>query len=125
MSYELSYDSDMDCVILRIQGKMTIELIREIAPKVASMFEKTNCRRLLNDMSATTIDISIEQLYNSPKIMDKSGIMRNTCRALVVPSSFEESEFLENTTINRGHNLKIFKDIEAAKKWLFDEQQVS
>ncbi|MFC1763075.1 hypothetical protein ACFL6U_13465 [Planctomycetota bacterium] len=122
MSHELSYDSDIDCVILRIQGKVTMELIRKLAPQVASMFEKTNCHRLLNDMRATTIDISITALFNSPKIIDESGIMRNTKRALVVPPSFEKPEFLENVTRNRGHNLMIFKDIEEAKKWLLAEQ---
>jgi len=122
MSYELSYDFDMDCVILRIQGEVTIELVRKLTPQVASMLEKKNCHRLLNDMSGTTINFSIAELYSSPKIMDESGVMHSTKRALVVPSSFEKYEFLENVTVNRGHNLKVFKDIKEATKWLLAEQ---
>ncbi len=124
MLHELSYDSGIDCVILRIQGKVTIELIRVLAPQVARMLEERNCRRLLNDMSATTIDISVTNLVKSPKIMDESGVMRVIKRALVVPPSFEESEFLENLTRNRGHNLMVFKDIGEARKWLLSEQQI-
>jgi len=122
MSHKISYDSDIDCVILRIHGTVTIELIRELAPQVASMLEKMNCHRLLNDMSATTIDIPFLELFSNPRIMDESRITRNTKRALVLPPSFEEPEFLENVTRNRGHNLMVFKGIEEAKKWLLADQ---
>ncbi len=122
MSHKLSYDAETDCVILRVQGEVTIETIRELAPRVASLLEKTNCPRFLNDMSAATIDISVAELFGSPRIMDESGLKRDTKRALVVPPSFAESAFLENVTCNRGHNLMIFQDIEEAREWLLSEQ---
>lgn len=122
MSHELSYVSGKDFVILRVHGRVTIERIQELAPQVAKMLEKTNCRLLLNDMSNASIDISFQNLYNSPKIMDASGVMRTIKRALVVPSSFEESAFLENATQNTGHNLKVFKNIEEAEEWLLDKK---
>ncbi len=122
MAHELSYDSDTQCIILRIQDKVTIELIRELAPQVASMVETTGCHRLLNDMSASTIDIPFADLFASPKIMTDSGVEPDTKRALVVPSTFDEADFLETISRNRGHNLMIFKDIEKAKAWLLDGQ---
>jgi len=118
MSHRLTYDPDSDCLVLRIRGKVTIELIRELAPQVGRMFEETGCRRLLNDMSAATIDISVTDLFTSPKIMDDSGVGRNTRRALVVSREFEESGFLENVTRNRGHNFRAFVNIKEAKQWL-------
>ncbi len=121
MSHEISYDAEIDCVILRIQGKVTIGLIHELAPQVARMLEENNCRRLLNDMSATTIDLSVVELYTSPQVMDESRVLHNTKRALVVPPSFDEGEFLENATRNRGHDLRVLKNIEEAKKWLLSE----
>ncbi len=121
MSYELQYDSKIDCVILRIQDIVTLEVIRMIAPEVARMCEETGCRRLLNDMSTATINISFLDLYKSPKTMDESGVSRKTKRALVVPPAFDEPDFLENLTRNRGHDLKIFKDIKEAKQWLLSK----
>ncbi len=121
MSHELHYDPNIDCVILRIQGIVTLDLIRKIAPEVARMCEETGCRRLLNDMSAATINISILDLYTSPKTMDESGVSRKIKRALVVPHAFDEPDFLENLTRNRGHDLKIFKDIKEAKQWLLSK----
>ena len=71
MSHELTYDSDRNCLVLRTRGQVTIELIRELAPQVAQMFEETGCRRLLNDMSAAAIDISVTDLFTSPRVMDE------------------------------------------------------
>ncbi len=121
MSYTLRYDSDIHCMFLRVKGKVTIELIGEIAPEVGRMSTETGCFRLLNDMSETTIDIATLELFDSPKIMDDSHVSRAIKRALVVPPTFKEPRFLENVSRNRGHNLKVFKNIEEAKKWLFDE----
>ena len=73
----------------------------------------------MND--ANLADISVTDLFNSPEIIGKSGILRITKRALVVPPSFDESRFIENVTRNRGHNLMIFKNIEEAERWLMEK----
>ena len=122
MSHKLYYDSDIDCVILRVQGEVTMDFIREVAPQVGSMCAEKGCNRLLNDMSEATINVSFTDLFGSPKAMDESRVSRTIKRALVVPPAFEESRFLENVTRNRGHNLMVFKDIEEATKWLLAEQ---
>jgi hypothetical protein len=123
MSHELLYDSDDDCVILRVKGRVTMALVRELAPQVATLFEENSCRRLLNDMSAATIDMSVADLYGSPEVMDESGVMRGTRRALVVSPDFDDDRFLENVSRNRGHNLMIFKSVDEAKVWLLEEQK--
>jgi len=72
-------------------------------------------------MRSATINISVAGLFYSPKAMDESGVSRTIKRALLVPAAFEESEFLETVTRNRGHNLKVFRDIEEAKRWLLTD----
>ena len=123
MSHELSYDSELGCIVLHIEGKVTVEVIRELAPEVASMVEETGCRRILNDMSVATIDVAVMDLFDSPKIMSESGIASDTKRALVVPCSFAKSGFLETVTRNRGQNLMVFEDVDEAKEWLLDWPQ--
>ena len=122
MSHELHYDDMSDCLILRFEGTVTMERIRKVAPQVARVCAETGCYRLLNDMRATTINISVTELFTNPKAMDESGISRTIKRALVVPSAFDMHKFLETITRKSGHNLKVFKDIETAKQWLLAEQ---
>lgn len=118
MSYSLRHNPDIDCIVLTFEDMITIDSIREVAPQVARMCEETGCQRILNDISAVTIDVSFIEIFGSPEIMDKSNVSRSTKRALVVPSTFTDARFLETVTRNRGHNLMVFEDIEEVKQWL-------
>lgn len=118
MSHTLKYNPDTDCIELTVLGTFTMDRLKSIAPEVAGLAYKSGCRRILNDMSGATIAVSFTDIYRSPAEMDQSGIRRTTRRALVVPPSFGEADFLETVTRNRGHNLRVFQDRESAMKWL-------
>lgn len=121
MSFNILHDPTTNCVILTFHETVTMEKIREAAPLVAQFCEEKKCFRILNDMSSARIQISIVDVFQSPAIMDNSGITRITKRALVVPPDFDKSEFLETVTRNRGHDLMVFNDIEKAKQWLLSK----
>jgi len=118
MPYTLRHEAQNECVVLTVTGTVTMEAIREMAPAVAALCERTGCRRILNDMSTATVEVSFLEVFGSPKAMDESGVSRQTIRALVVPPDFREAGFLETVTRNRGHNLRVFTDLAEAKRWL-------
>ena len=118
MSYSLMYDPDTDCIVLIFKNTVTLESIKEAAPRVARMCEETGCLHILNDMSAATVDVSLMDILSSPGVMDESNISRATKRALVLPSGLVKAVFLEFVTRYKGHNLMIFRDTEQAKRWL-------
>ena len=118
MPYSLRYDPDTDCIVLISKNTVTLESVKEAAPRVARMCEKTGCLRILNDMSAATVDVSLIDILSSPGVMDESNISRATKRALVLPSGLFKAIFLEFVTRYKGHNLMIFRDKEQAKRWL-------
>lgn len=117
-THTLHYDADTDCVVLRVEGRVTLDRIRTLAPEAASLCAEKECLRLLNDMSTATIDISALHVYESPKVMEESGITQWIKRALVIPPTFDEPDFLETVTRNRGHDFKTFTDVDKARKWL-------
>jgi len=121
MSYSLNYDKIIDCIILTFEDTVTMDLIREAAPQTARMCVEKNCWRILNDMSAVTIEVSLIDVFASPQVMEESNL-KGAKRALVVPSTFAYSHFLEAVTRARGHNFMIFNDIEEAKQWLQSEE---
>jgi hypothetical protein len=118
MSYSLDYNQDIDCILLVFKDTVNINVIQKVAPQVACMCEETGCRHVLNDMSRAIINITALEVFHSPDIISKSGISRTTRRALVVPSNFSHSDFLETVTRNGGHNLKVFFNVVEAKAWL-------
>jgi len=122
MSHRLSYDPDIDCILLTFDGVFNIDRLVEVAPEVARLCKEQNCRRVLNDMSAASFELSLVDMFDSPRLLDESGVSRATKRALVLPESFTEAEFLQTVTLNRGHTLKVFRDREEAKRWLLSDK---
>ena len=118
MSYTLRHDPESDCVILEFRGRLTLKTIREAAPQAARLCERTGCERLLNDMRAAAIQISFLELFHSPETMERAHVSRRIRRALVLPPGFHEARFLETVTRNRGHDLRVFHEIEEARQWL-------
>ena len=121
MSYSLRHDQDDNCLVLTFDGKVTLDVIKEVAPEVAKLSEETGCRLLLNDMSKATIAMSMMDVFSSPRVMDESKVSRTMKRALVVPPDFADAHFLETVTRNRGHDLMVFQEIEKAREWLLAE----
>lgn len=118
MTHKLVYDAQSGCIELTVTGLFNMERLKQLAPQVARLSEESGCKRILNDMSGATIEVSLSDVYSSPQEMDNSGISRATRRALVIPPHFDEAEFLETVTRNRGHNLKVFSDRHSALEWL-------
>ena len=121
MTHILTYNADTDCIELTVKGCFTMERLKKIAPEVAKLSEESGSLKILNDMSGASIDISLAEVYSSPQEMDNSGIQRATRRALVVPPDFNQADFLENVTRNRGHNLRVFHDRQSALAWLQEQ----
>lgn len=76
MSHTLYYDTTNDCIVLTVEGIVTLARIREIAPEVGAMCEKTGCRRLLNDMRTATLAISLIDAYTkAPGLWTNPGFL--------------------------------------------------
>ena len=119
MPCSVTYDESMQAVVVVLTGRIDLQSIREAACEVALVCRERGCKRILNDASAAdTRDLTFMNIYNSPKVLEECGILIKTQRALVVPADFEETQFLEDVTCNRGHNLKVFQSIEEARIWL-------
>ena len=121
MKYSLFVDPDIPCIVLACEGKVDIQAIRELAPQVAHKCAETGCPRILIDMSAATLELSVMQVFESPAIMDSAHISRTTKRAGVMPAGFADAHFLETITRNRGHNFKLFSSVAEAKAWLHQD----
>jgi hypothetical protein len=118
MPYSLCYDKEIDSIILVFENSINISVIQEVAPQVARICKETGCWRILNDMRAASIDMSMMHLFDYLDFIDKSSISGTAKSALLFPSDFYDSRILEPTTHNRGDNLKVFFDVTEAREWL-------
>ena len=105
--------------VARTEVHQSVRLaVEAMAREVAALAKQQGCTRLLNDLREATIPSSASAIYSMPRITDEAGVPPGLRRALVVSAATRDFLFLETVSLNRGHNIRIFTDPEAARAWL-------
>lgn len=120
MSFDLYHDPETDCIYLTIEGPADIDLMKTILGEVGRLHRETGCHRILNDMTAARIDISLVEIFDIPQMIDDAGLGLEVRRALVFAPDFAEAKFAESVSRNRGHNIRVFHDRQPALDWLLE-----
>ncbi|MHC4743162.1 MAG: hypothetical protein ACYS8Z_14705 [Planctomycetota bacterium] len=118
MKYKVYYDADDDCVYGEIKGEVDFETISDFAKEVAEQTSSRHCMRFLNDLRQAVLNLLPFQIFDIPDIVDDAGLDPLCRRALLVTPDLKEYGFFETTSYNRGQPVKIFKDLDQARKWL-------
>ena len=100
-----------------------LEEDKQIHEMIVTLCKEHNCNRVLIDDQQVTYTASILSIYQLAEHYAKADIPRFIKRAAVVanPDYKETNEFFENTTRNRGINLRLFYNVEDAETWLLKE----
>ena len=97
-----------------------LEENKQIHEMIVRVCKDQNCDRVLIDDRNVTYTASIISLYLLAEHYTKVDIPRQIRHAAIVadPKYSETNTFFENTTRNRGIDLRLFYNIEQAEKWL-------
>jgi hypothetical protein len=80
---------------------------------------KCKCKSFLHDIKKTIWNLSVITLYNILEIFNQAGIDQSWTGAIVVSrKDFDHYRFIETIAMNRGINLKVFKNQNKATSWL-------
>jgi hypothetical protein len=123
MPYSLHYDRDIDCIIAVFKDSIQGLTMQEITHQVVSLCREKGCWRILNDLSAASIDMSMMHLFDYIEIINNSSETGTAKNALLFPANFYDSRILGTTAHNKGDNLRIFFDVAEAKEWLLGNEQ--
>ena len=121
MSYKLEIKEEPRYLHANIKGKRTTENIKEVTKEILESCIKNQYSKILID----TREFS-ERISNTMKIFDLASqelpdIIQKKIKkvAIVDLDGFEEDKrFFETVALNRGHNVKIFADLNKAQEWL-------
>lgn len=82
--------------------------------------KKRNCQRVLIDDRNVVYTATASSIYSLAKHYSEMDVPRFILRAAVLADQAYRSDnkFFENVMQNRGINLRIFYELEAAEKWL-------
>ena len=129
MEYSVIYDSTSQFIHIRLCGELTsmtvAARVAAILAEATLLVKQHNCYNVLVDLreSVPNPDVSTLDIFALPKkteeILSASGLeVRYFKRALLVTQKFGNVFFFETISLNRGHSVKLFCDLEEAKQWL-------
>ncbi len=76
MPFEIKYDSENDCMICKMIGKIDQQLINDFASNLSSLMEQHQCTRMINDIRDAEFALSNVEIYNIPKLVSQQVVFR-------------------------------------------------
>ncbi len=89
-----------------------------VVSELAALLNENNCMRLLTDMRDVDLRLSAVHIFGVPDMMSKAGLRSNVRRAMVFAKDARDYRFYEDVSVNRGHFLRVFQDVDTAMEWL-------
>lgn len=125
MPYTIAYNTAAHIIELSFQGGITVSDAREMVNDVLELATKHKCSLLLNDFRDAEISASTVEIYEFPLtvaegFVSAGGNPAGFKRALVVAKGLEDFHFFETVSINRGQDVKLFNNLDEARKWLLN-----
>ncbi|MBI5965914.1 MAG: hypothetical protein HY863_20745 [Chloroflexi bacterium] len=125
MSHTIFYNPELHIVESKLQGDMTIGEVDEFVTKIAQITKEKDCRLIFTDFREVLRKLPMWQIYELPNRLKNifAAFDINVSlykRANVVAKDLDDYIFHENVMVNRGHNEKVFTDIDKAMGWLID-----
>lgn len=119
MKWTISHVPESNTIHIETTGTMTVEVLNEMVREAIESSRLHNSRLFLVDHRKVLITMSFLDTFNRPQELDRLGFPRDTRIAQVFPEAYLEMfRFFETVSLNRGYQIRIFKDIESAEEWL-------
>jgi hypothetical protein len=122
MPYQLSYDPKKDLITGVVLGVFDATLVSDYIRELAALAREKHCARAITDMRTAKPQMTVLEIDDLPGLAAEIGLDFSVRRALVVADDFEDYAFYQSSSTIRGQNVRIFKDIDAAKAWLFEKE---
>ena len=126
MSHTIIYNPELHVIEMKVHGFLTLHEIKELISESTEIASVKNCFLWLNDFREAELNLDTLEIYEIPKIISdiqsSSGLDKfKFKRALVVAKDLKDFSFFETVSFNQAQNVKLFQDIDEAKKWLLEQ----
>lgn len=130
MPFTIKYNPDLHIIEIEHKGTLTLDDLKEIFIQGIQLAKEKECFLFLVDYSKSSIKLTTMEIYDIPKILSNitssSGIDASRLKRAFIasPEYSEDASFAENVISNVGQNSKFFHDIDKAKKWLIENDNI-
>jgi len=128
MSYITSYNSKTHVIESKFIQNLNYIEVKGFISDGALISKENNCPFFLSDYRQVRLKLSTIEIFKVPQLMQGEFASLNLrvnrlIRAVVAAEDLKDYLFYETAAINRGQHLKVFTDIDEAKKWLSESQR--
>lgn len=119
MEWKITHQPDGNILWVEVAGTLTAGPMSELAREVIGRGAEQGCSRVLVDQRKVGVELSVLEIFSRPMELERLGFDRAMRVAHVFPKlHWERFAFLENVMLNRGYQIRIFRDEAAALTWL-------
>jgi hypothetical protein len=119
MLYEVAYDAGRGCIVTRIDGALDIPVAKEFLAELARVISTSGCERVLIDLRAAVLMLSMGDLYFAARLPPEAGIpIGIKSAAIVAEKDWFEYSFLGRVARDQGQTVRMFTDPDEAIRWL-------
>ena len=105
-----------------VSGNLDLERSLGLLRKLVEECKNHNLDRILIDTREATSNASMLDVWTVAKKLTHSGLRARVAVVNRPKDDFDRGAFLELCAVNRGYELKAFRDFEAAFTWLNEGQ---
>lgn len=106
-------------VLLRHEGTLTIQELYAGRVEARDLLEKKRWKKLLVDLSQASIGVRLIELFTFT-VSHSETFPRYLVIAVVgSQENYKDTTFAEAVALNRGLRMKVFRDCDQAKAWLW------
>ncbi len=116
----IEYLADEDVVLVRTSGTYAFESETETVRAAVAELGARGCARCLFDHRAARVLAESPTVYARPGLYVDLGLDRGVRGAIVLHEIDDRLRFYEDVCRNRGWDIQVFDDYEAALRWLTD-----
>jgi hypothetical protein len=124
MSNSIVYDPSSGLICVTLVGAVDKQMMNDLTMQTLRLVQQHSCFRVLADLRQASSAVSTLDLFQrareTAQHVSATNIPSSYKRALVVGDNVEDPRFFETVSQNREQQVRIFHDMEEAKRWLME-----
>ncbi len=117
MPYAITVDREEDYIGVQVFGRLSLEEVNELMAKTSDIRQNHGLDRILSDHRGVTDLPGIADLYKLGKSLAEE-LFHGAKLAVIGGALQNDEEFAEDVAVNRGVDVRLFHEEQAAREWL-------
>lgn len=122
-SISVVYNDESDMIEATIRGRVDMPTLEALRVQTLQLAAVHHCFRVLADLRGVEPVVSTVDIFRQPQrtedALEAIGVPKSEFwRAFVVDDTGGDVQFFEDVAVNRGHTVKLFRNVSDAIDWL-------